>query len=120
LAKATTKDSLVSSLITRFKGLIEERENRKYLDALYYQKGLLEEKRDSLHIALRDFKSSLRIPDGDKVQKTYTYEKLGNIAFDYSLFVQASSYYDSVLQISRNSTDKRIRQIRRKQKIWLL
>ncbi len=116
LAKATTKDSLVSSLITRFKGLIEERENRKYLDALYYQKGLLEEKRDSLHIALRDFKSSLRIPDGDKVQKTYTYEKLGNIAFDYSLFVQASSYYDSVLQISRNSTDKRIRQIRRKHK----
>lgn len=116
LAKATTKDSLVSSLITRFKGLIEERENRKYLDALYYQKGLLEEKRDSLHIALQDFKSSLRIPDGDKVQKTYTYEKLGNIAFDYSLFVQASSYYDSVLQISKNSTDKRIRQIRRKHK----
>lgn len=116
LAKATTKDSLVSSLITKFKALIKERENRKYLDALYYQKGLLEEKRDSLHIALQDFKSSLRVPDGDNVQKTYTYEKLGNIAFDYSLFVQASSYYDSVIQISQNSTDKRIRQIRRKHK----
>ena len=116
LAKATTKDSAVSSLITKFKGLIKERENRGYLDALYYQKGLLEEKRDSLHIALKDFKTSLRIPNGDNIQKTYTYEKLGNISFDYSLFVQASSYYDSVIQISKNSTDKRIRQIRRKHK----
>jgi tetratricopeptide (TPR) repeat protein len=116
LAKATSKDSAVSSLITTFKELIKDRENRKYLDALYYQKGLLEEKRDSLHIALQDFKTSLRIPNGDNVQKTYTYEKLGNIAFDYSLFVQASSYYDSVIQISKTSTDKRIRQIRRKHK----
>lgn len=116
LAKATTNDSMVSSLINKFKTLIKDRENRKYLDALYYQKGLLEEKRDSLHIALQDFKTSLRIPNGDKVQKTYTYEKLGNIAFDYSLFVQASAYYDSVIQISKNSTDKRIRQIRRKHK----
>jgi hypothetical protein len=116
LAKATTNDSLISTLITKFKTLIKDRENRNYLDALYYQKGLLEEKRDSLHIALKDFKTSLRIPDGDVVQKTYTYEKLGNISFDYSLFVQASAYYDSVIQISKNSTDKRIRQIRRKHK----
>ncbi|MFN0728414.1 type IX secretion system periplasmic lipoprotein PorW/SprE [Polaribacter gochangensis] len=116
LAKASTSDSAVSSLITKFKTLIKDRENRGYLDALYYQKGLLEEKRDSLHIALKDFKTSLRIPDGDLVQKTYTYEKLGNISFDYSLFVQASAYYDSVIQISKNSTDLRIRQIRRKHK----
>ncbi|WKD85439.1 hypothetical protein KCTC32516_00779 [Polaribacter huanghezhanensis] len=116
LAKATRKDSLVSTLITKFKTLIEDRENRNYLDALYYQKGLLEEKRDSLHIALKDFKTSLRIPNGDVIQKTYTYEKLGNISFDYSLFVQASAYYDSVIQISKNSTEKRIRQIRRKHK----
>jgi len=32
------------------------------------------------------------------------------------LFVQASAYYDSVIQSSKNSTDLRIRQIRRKHK----
>ena len=116
LAKATSKDSAVSGLIVKFKKLIKDRENKDYLDALYYQKGLLEEKRDSLHIALKDFKTSLRVLNGDNLQKTYTYEKLGNIAFDYSLFVDASAYYDSVIQISKTSKEKRIRSIRRKHK----
>jgi outer membrane protein assembly factor BamE (lipoprotein component of BamABCDE complex) len=116
LAKVATNDSLINTLIVKFKKLINDRENKNYLDALYYQAGLLEEKRDSLHIALRYFRKSLIMPSGDDVQKTYTYERLGNIAFDHSLYIQASSYYDSIIQISKNSTDKRIRQIRRKHK----
>lgn len=116
LAKGASKDSLVNVLIPKFKKLAKDRENRKYLDALYYQMGILEEKRDSLHSALPYFKKSLRVANGGVVQKTYTYEKLGNISFDYSLFVQASAYYDSVMQITPKSTDKRIRKIRRKHK----
>lgn len=116
LAKSASKDSLVTILIPKFKKLIKDRENRKYLDGLYYQIGLLEEKRDSLHNALPYFRKSLKVAQGNKIQKTYTYEKLGNIAFEHSLFVQASSYYDSVIQITKNSTDKRIRKIRRKHK----
>jgi len=116
LAKTATKDSLVATLVTKFKKLIKARENRKYLDALYYQLGILEEKRDSLHTALKYYRKALRVENEDNIQKTYTYEKLGNIAFDHSLFVQASSYYDSVLQISKKSTNKRIRKIRRKHK----
>jgi hypothetical protein len=116
LAKGASKDSLVTILIAKFEKLIKDRENRKYLDGLYYQLGLLEEKRDSLHNALPYFRKSLRVANGEKLQKTYTYEKLGNIAFDHSLYVRASSYYDSVIQITKNSTDKRIRKIRRKHK----
>ena len=116
MAKSADNDSLVTTLITRFQKLVKDRENRKYLDALYYQMGLLEEKRDSLHTALVYFKKSLRVPNGGKNQKTYTYEKLGNIDFDHSLFVRASQYYDSVIQITKNSTDRRIRKIRRKHK----
>lgn len=116
LAKSASKDSLVVVLIAKFQKLIKDRENRKHLDGLYYQIGVLEEKRDSLHTALPYFRKSLRVLDGENTQKTYTYEKLGNIAFDHSLFVQASSYYDSVIQITKNSTSKRIRKIRRKHK----
>ncbi len=116
MAKSASKDSTVLALINKFGKLVKDRENRKYLDALYYQMGILEEKRDSLHTALTYFKKSLRVPNGDKVQKTYTYEKLGNIDFDHSLFVRASSYYDSVIQISKESKDRRIRKIRRKHK----
>lgn len=116
LAKVSTKDSVVNSLIVKFDDLIKERENRKYLDALYYQVGILEEKRDSLHLALKYFKKSLRVPNGDNIQKTYGYEKLGNIAFDHKLYVQAATYYDSVIQVSKGSNDRRIRMIRRKHK----
>lgn len=116
MAKSANNDSIVTTLITRFQKLVKDRENRKYLDALYFQMGLLEEKRDSLHTALTYFKKSLRVPNGDKIQKTYTYEKLGNIDFNHSLFVRASQYYDSVIQLTKNSKDKRIRKIRRKHK----
>ena len=116
LAKTATKDSLVNVLIAKFEKLSKARENRKYLDAIYYQRGLLEEKRDSLHIALNYFKKSLHVPNGDQIQKTYTFEKLGNIDFEHSLFVRAGAYYDSVIQISKHSTTKRIRKLRRKSK----
>ena len=116
MAKSASNDSLVTTLLRKFHKLVKDRENRTYLDALYYQMGLLEEKRDSLHTALGYFKKSLRVPNGDNIQKTYTYEKLGNIDFDHSLFVRAGKYYDSVIQITKNSTDKRIRKIRRKHK----
>jgi tetratricopeptide (TPR) repeat protein len=116
LAKAITNDSLSTALIAKFKKLNKARENRPYLDALYYQTGVLEEKRDSLDTALLYLKKSLRVPNGKETQKTYTYEKLGNIAFDRLLFLEASSYYDSVIQITANSTDLRIRKIRRKHK----
>jgi len=111
-----SNDSVVNSLLVKFDGLIKARENRKYLDALYYQIGILEEKRDSLHLALKYYKKSLRVPNGDRIQKTYGYEKLGNIAFNHKLYVQASTYYDSVIQISKESSNRRIRMIRRKHK----
>ena len=116
LAKATTKKVAISERITRFKELVKERENRPYLDVLYFHKGQLEQKRDSMHLAVEDFKISLRVPNVSKVQKTYAYEKLGDIAFSNSLFLEASAYYDSVIQISKTSTEKRIRSIKRKHK----
>lgn len=116
LAKSATKDSVIGLRIAKLEKLIKVRENRPYLDGLYYQLGSLEQKRDSLHAALPYYRKSLAVPNGADIQKTYTYEKLGNIAFEHSLFVRASSYYDSILQLTKESTDRRIRKIRRKHK----
>ena len=66
--------------------------------------------------AIQFYLKSLEVPSTDVYQKTYAYEKLGNIAFDHKLYVQASTYYDSVIQISKGSSDRRIRMIRRKHK----
>ena len=116
LAKSATKDSVIGLRIAKLEKLTKVRENRPYLDGLYYQLGMLEEKRDSLQSALPYFRKSLAVPNGSDMQKTYTYEKLGNIAFEHALFVRASTYYDSILQLTKESTDRRIRKIRRKHK----
>lgn len=116
LAKVTTNDSLTNVLIVKLKKLAKQRENRKYLDGIYYQTGVLEGQRDSLWNAIKYYKKALRVPNAEPYQKTFAYEKLGNIYFEATGYVLAGSYYDSVVQISKNSTEKRIRKIRRKYK----
>jgi len=115
-AKMASSDSLVGGLIEKFKKLIKNRDNKIYIDALYYQIGRLESQRDSTDAAIGNYQKSLHVVDGDLYQKTFSYEKLGDIFFDTANFVLASSYYDSVVQISKESTEIRIRKIKRKHK----
>ena len=119
LAKNAEGDSSSIALIDRFKKLIRNSDNRDYLDELYYQIGTLEEKRDSTNKAVNFYKKSLaETKGGGNYQKTYTYERLGNINFDQQNYILAGSYYDSVLKLSTEKFDeeKRIRRIRRKNK----
>jgi len=116
LARAASNDSVVSSLIPKFYTLIKDRENRKYRDILYYQTGSLEEERDSINKAIALYQKSVFAEGEDEYQKTFSYERLGNIFFNKADFVLAGTYYDSVLQISNNSTERRIRKIKRKYK----
>ncbi len=116
LAKNTPQDSSSIALITRFEKLIKNRDNRKYLDELYYQIGTLEENRDSIAVAKAYYKKSILVKKASNKQKTYSYEKLGNIYFKNSEYQLASSYYDSVLQVAPNKTELRIRRVKRKHK----
>jgi tetratricopeptide (TPR) repeat protein len=77
---------------------------------------VLEQKRDSLHTAIAFYNKAIQVPNADPYQKTYPYETLGNIHFEAKDFVKAGLYYDSVVQISKKSIEKRIRRIRRKYK----
>lgn len=116
LAKNNPKDSLSSHLIVRLQKLINDRENRPFLDELYYQKAVLHQKKDSIKLAVADYNNSLRAKNGGDKQKTFTYEKLGDLYFKDSEYQYASAYYDSVLQVSKDSLDIRIRRIKRKHK----
>lgn len=118
LAKNTVKDSSSLALIERFKKMTKNIDNRKYLDELYYQIGVLEEKRDSVHEAISYYKKSLKTKNGSPYQKTFTYEKLGNIAFNELDYITAGMYYDSVAQIvpKEFKNERRIRRIKRKNK----
>ena len=114
IAKNFSKDSSSVALHKTLLKLIKNRDNRPYLDALYYQVGVLEEYKDNTSLAIENYNKSLRAKNAKPTQKTYTYERLGNLYFKNNEFQLASSYYDSVLQVAKNKTDLRIRRVNRK------
>ena len=114
IAKNFPKDSSSVSLHKTLRKLIKNRDNRPYLDALYYQVGVLEEYKDSISLAVENYNKSLRAKNAKPTQKTYTYERLGNLYFKNNEVQLASSYYDSVLQVAENKTALRIRRVKRK------
>jgi len=111
----STKDSTELIFATLDK-LIDDRDNRPFLDELFYQKGLIEVQNDSFAKAALNFEKSLRTLQSKDFQKELSYEQLGNIHFDQANFQPAGAYYDSVIQITKNKNAKRIRRIVRKRK----
>ncbi len=116
LAKNSVNDSTSTVILNKIQKLIKDIDNKKYLDELYYQAGFLNEKNDSLNLAIDYYNKSLRTQLGGNKQKTFTYEKLGNINFKGSKYQLASSYYDSVLKFAKDTLDLRVRRIKRKYK----
>ena len=100
--------------IPQLKKLIAIRENRPYLDELYYHLAILEENRGEEDVALKYYQESVHAKNAKKYQKGLSYEKAGDIYFDNSDYFLASSYYDSVLQTSGDLDTKRIRKLSRK------
>ncbi|MDX1829645.1 MAG: hypothetical protein R3342_08875 [Lutibacter sp.] len=99
--------------IANLKKRIKDRDNRPYLDALYYQLGDLQlASNDS--IATSSFKNSLANSKTPNFQKELAYQALGTIYFNKANYVTAGAYYDSILAITKNTNTKRIRSIKRK------
>jgi hypothetical protein len=116
LAKNSVSDSSTVVLLEKFRKLIRNRDNRPYLDALYYQVGVLQEGRDSIDLAIASYEKSLRAKNGTAKQKTFSYESLANIYFKNLDYVTAGAYYDSVLSVAKNKQTLRIKKIERKAK----
>ena len=116
LARNSDADSTRTLVLKTLNKLIKNRDNRPYLDELYYQRAVLHQKNDSTALAIEDYNNSLRAKNGSEKQKTFTYEKLGNLYFKNSEYLAASAYYDSVLNLSKDSLDLRIRRVKRKNK----
>ena len=77
--------------------LEQDRENRPYLDKIYFQLGEYYNKLDSTDLALEYYNKSLRSPSSDIFLKSVNYEILANINFDRALYQDAGKYYDSTL-----------------------
>lgn len=93
--------------------LIKDRDNRPYLDELYYHVGRLV-KEKSTEQALEYYNLSLRTELDSDQQRGLSYEAIGNLYFDNADFLTAGAYYDSILSIADNTNSKRIRRLARK------
>ena len=116
LAKNSVSDSSSSAIIERYNKLIKNRDNRPYLDKIYYQIAVLQEKKDSVNLAVLNYNNSLRAKQGGAKQKTFSYEKLANIYFKNLDYVTAGAYYDSILQVAKNKNTLRIKRLERRAK----
>lgn len=115
-AKNFSEKDSAAAMVAKLDKLIKDRYNRPYLDELYFQKGRILAKTDSITDAVSAYKKSLRVKSGSEFQKELTFEQLGNIYFDKAEFVTAGAYYDSVLDITETENDKRVRRLARKRK----
>ena len=118
LAKNTQHDSASVLVLDRLKKLIRNSDNRKFLNALYYQAGVIEQGRNKTENAIEYFNKSLRAKTNNDYQKTYAYEQLGTMAFHEKKYTLAGKYYDSVLDHTSEEfeLEKRIRRVKRRNK----
>ena len=94
IAKNLDDGTDVLALNYRLTELINDRENRPYLDELYYQAGLVSEKQNQLGIAELNYNQSVHAKNAKQFQKGLSYERLGNLNFNSANFVIAGAYYD--------------------------
>ena len=93
--------------------LEENRENRPYLDKIYYQIAEYHNINESDSVAVSYYNKSLRTNSVDKYLKAINYQRLGDLNFDNSQYLSAGAYFDStMLNLKKNS--KLYRAIKRK------
>lgn len=101
------------ALLENLKKLTKNRDNRPYLDGIFYQIGKIEFANKHIDQAIDYFKKSLRTKLAKDAQKDKAYEALGNIYFDKAKFATSGAYYDSVINLAILPKSKRFRKIKR-------
>ncbi len=93
--------------------LEENRENRPFLDKIYYRIAEFHRNRASDSLAEAYYNKSLRKTTSDKYLRALNYETLGNMHFDRNSYKTAGAYYDSTMTAMGQNT-KPCRIIKRK------
>jgi len=91
-------------LFERFTKLLEDRENRPYLDVLYHQKALVYERLKQPDNAVKNYNKSLKAQSLDNYLLASNYRNLGEIYFYKAKYQTAGHYYDSTLALLKPRT----------------
>ena len=100
LAKAANFD-LKSGDVLAFEDYLidleEDRENRPFLDKIYYRLAEFHRQADRDSLAIAFYNKSLRASSSDKQLRALDYTTLGDMSFDQSEYKTAGAYYDSTM-----------------------
>ncbi len=89
--------------------LEENRENRPFLDRIYYQIAEYHLQNGSDSLAVAYYNKSLRTNSEDNILVAKNYETLGDMNFDASIYAKAGKYYDSTMgSLVENSKPYRV------------
>jgi len=91
-----SKDDTIVFL-EKFNKLIENRENRPFLDVLYHRLGLFYDGQAKDNDAIINYNKSLRNPSQDVYMKASNYRNIAEINFYNAVYKTAGLYYDSTL-----------------------
>jgi tetratricopeptide (TPR) repeat protein len=99
--------------VEAFQKLLEDRENRPYLDALYYQMGVFYDQQNQNASARKFYNKSLKKGSNDNYLVASNYRNLAEIYFRTSKYSLAGKYYDSTLVKLKERT-REYRKIKKK------
>ncbi|MEM6517398.1 MAG: hypothetical protein AAF688_14550, partial [Bacteroidota bacterium] len=112
LAKVANFDTINGNeieFIEHLTDLEEDRENRPYLDKIFYRIAEFHRSKGRDSLAIAYYNKSLRQGTADKDLKIRDYETLGNMFFDKAEYKTAGAYYDSTMSnMKLNSKPYRI------------
>ena len=80
-----------------FTQLVDNRENRPFLDLIYHQMGVYYDKSNDPELALKNYNLSLKKTKDNSYLAASNYRNLGNMYFKSADFPLAAKYYDSTL-----------------------
>ena len=104
-------DTLV--FVKDYTKLLEDRENRPFLDALHHQFGLFYDKQNDNSSAKKQYNKSLKTNSKDKYLVASNYRNTAEIYFRESKYKTAGKYYDSTL-VNLNDRTREYRKIKKK------
>ena len=105
------EDTLV--FVEKFNKLLEDRENRPYLDILHHQMGIFYDKQSLNDKAISYYKKSIKSSSQDKYLVSSNYRNIGEIYFKEAQYQTAGKYYDSTL-LRLNDRTREYRKIKKK------
>lgn len=100
LQKSNNFDEINGDLIEFQEALTdleENRENRPFLDKIYYRIAEFHRNNTSDSLAEAYYNKSLRKTSSDNYLRALNYETLGNMYFDRNIYKTAGAYYDSTM-----------------------